>query len=217
MVIRMKPSTSLEAQAISIKPRLAEIPNVSAWMLAFEVRSVSISTVSSILVGFDVQWLMIVVDALLIILKARSDLCYQQAFLSHEIDSIFANAPITRAPDADHDHADDEGHAGKRKPVEGDCPICVFEMEPGEELVWCKAACGQNFHKQCFDQWRASKRGARLTCVYCRSEWQEEGMTPSRKPAPGSLASLKEHAPKKGSYKNIGHLPMYQVERDEKD
>jgi hypothetical protein len=26
-------------------------------------------------------------------------------------------------------------YAGKRKPVEGECPICVFDMEPGEDLV----------------------------------------------------------------------------------
>jgi len=86
-------------------------------------------------------------------------------------------------------------------------------MDDGEELVWCKAACGQNFHKACFEQWRASKKGGPVTCVYCRTEWQDDGASPQKKapkPVPGSLASLKETAPKIGSYKNIGHLPMYQ-------
>lgn len=35
--------------------------------------------------------------ALIIILKAPADLCYQDAFLSSELESIFANAPVTSA------------------------------------------------------------------------------------------------------------------------
>jgi hypothetical protein len=76
-------------------------------------------------------------------------------------------------------------------------------MEFEEELVWCKAACGQNFHKECFEQWKRSKHGGRVTCVYCRSEWQE----PS--PKKGPLASLVGTAPIVGSYRNIGYHPMY--------
>ncbi|KAI9645107.1 hypothetical protein NHQ30_005841 [Ciborinia camelliae] len=148
--------------------------------------------------------------ALIIIYKAPMHLCYQQAFLSHELEYIWANAPVTRAPDG-HNHnsegEDETVYNGKRKPIEGDCPICVFDMKPGEEIVWCKAACGQNFHKECFDQWKASKRGALVTCVYCRTPWQEDDAAP--RPAPGSLAALKDTAPKVGSYKNIGHMSMY--------
>jgi hypothetical protein len=156
-------------------------------------------------------------DALIVILKAPVHLQYQLAFLSDELEFIFANAPVTRAPDHQHEHDDsvESIDDGTRKPVEGECPICVFDMEPDEELVWCKAACGQNFHKVCFEQWRQSKHGGRVTCVYCRSEWQEDSMTP-KKPAPGSLASLKETAPKIGSYKNIGHHPMYQQQAEQK-
>jgi hypothetical protein len=156
------------------------------------------------------------VDALIIILKAPACLCYQTAFLSEELASIFANAPITRAAEGEHNHDnfssdDDNNHASTRKPIDGECPICVFDMEPDEDIVWCKASCGQNFHKDCFEQWKISKRGGRVTCVYCRAEWQEEGAPPPpKKPAPGSLASLKESAPKIGSYRNIGNHPMYQ-------
>ena len=68
-------------------------------------------------------------------------------------------------------------------------------METGEDIVWCKAACGQNFHKECFEKWRASRGGVKVTCVYCRAEWLEDGQSLPKKPAPGSLASLKETAP----------------------
>ncbi|ESZ93331.1 hypothetical protein SBOR_6284 [Sclerotinia borealis F-4128] len=157
--------------------------------------------------------------ALIIIYKAPMHLCYQQAFLSHELESIWANAPITRAPDGhNHDHKaeneDETIYNGKRKPIDGECPICVFEMEPGEEIVWCKAACGQNFHKECFNQWKASKHGGLVTCVYCRTPWQEDDATP--RPVSGSLAALKDVAPKIGSYKNIGNMPMYSQEAKEK-
>ena len=150
-------------------------------------------------------------DALIVILKTPVHLQYQLAFLSDELECIFANAPVTRAPNHEEepDESEESVYNGTRKPIEGECPICVFNMEPDEELVWCKAACGQNFHKVCFEQWRQSRRGGHVTCVYCRSEWQEDGMNP-RKFVPGSLASLKETAPKIGSYKNIGHHPMYQ-------
>ncbi|KAG9239551.1 hypothetical protein BJ875DRAFT_436307 [Amylocarpus encephaloides] len=155
--------------------------------------------------------------ALIIILKAPPNLCYQQAFLSTEIESIFANAPVTRAPEPehDHDHVEDESmYAGKRKAVEAECPICVFDMEEGEELVWCKAACGQNFHKDCFDQWKRSKNGGTVTCVYCRTPWQDDLPAGA---APGSLAALKHMAPKIGSYQNVSHLLPHQQGHHEVD
>ena len=127
------------------------------------------------------------------------------------LESIFANAPVTRAPD-EHGHEDDSEslHDGTRKPIEGECPICVFPMEAGEEqLVWCKAACGQNFHKECFDQWKRSKHGGLVTCVYCRTEWQEDG------PKKGPLALLSSSALTIGSYRNIGHHEMYRLEEAE--
>jgi hypothetical protein len=140
------------------------------------------------------------------ILKAPANLCYQLAFLSTELETIFANAPVTRAPDPDHEHKEDDSiYTGKRKPIEGECPICVFDFEEGEEVVWCKAACGQNFHKECFDQWKKSKNGGQVTCVYCRTEWQEDVLNP------GTLAALKAVAPKIGRYRNVAHLlPQYQ-------
>lgn len=50
-------------------------------------------------------------------------------------------------------------------------------QEGAEALVWCKASCGNNAHKQCFDRWAAAKRnnGQQVTCVYCRAPWPDEG------------------------------------------
>ncbi|KAH0566188.1 hypothetical protein GP486_000420 [Trichoglossum hirsutum] len=58
--------------------------------------------------------------------------------------------------------------AVRRQVVEGECPICFSDLQdPNTELVWCKAQCGQNLHKECFDTWAStSAGGSRVTCVY---------------------------------------------------
>lgn len=62
---------------------------------------------------------------------------------------------------------------GRRKPIEGDCPVCVmdFESDKAEDILWCRGACGNNIHRHCFEQWAKSKPGA-PKCVYCRTPWK---------------------------------------------
>ncbi|OJD35079.1 ring finger domain protein [Diplodia corticola] len=99
------------------------------------------------------------------VLKAPPHLQYQLAFLASELGDIFSKAP----PIPSGEPNDKDG----RKPVEGvDCPICCEEFQPvGEEIVWCKAACGNNVHRACFEQWAATKGGHNVTCPYCRTPW----------------------------------------------
>jgi len=106
------------------------------------------------------------------VLRAKFEHVYQLALLDTELREIFANAP----PPPDGAAADCSKH---RKAVEGDCPICFDEMDANAEaVVWCKAACGQNIHKECFETWAATKRranvgaAAAVTCPYCRSVWK---------------------------------------------
>ncbi|KAF4551777.1 Hypothetical protein D9617_12g036670 [Elsinoe fawcettii] len=105
------------------------------------------------------------------VLKAPAHLSYQLAFLTSELREIFEQAgplPVEQVSEEDRD--------GKRRPVEGDCPICCGDLDDGaEEVVWCKVACGNNLHKSCFDQWAASRRGQKVTCPYCRTPWSEGG------------------------------------------
>ncbi|KAJ5467170.1 hypothetical protein N7475_004922 [Penicillium sp. IBT 31633x] len=39
-----------------------------------------------------------------------------------------------------------------------------------EDLVWCKAHCGVNFHKGCIDQWLETAHAP--TCPMCRGDWR---------------------------------------------
>jgi hypothetical protein len=114
------------------------------------------------------------------VLRARFEYTYQLALLSSELRDIFANAPDPTAGGGAG--AAGAEARGNRKPIEGDCPICFGELEAsgGESVVWCRAACGQNIHKECFEMWAATKRqqgagataASEVTCPYCRSVWQ---------------------------------------------
>jgi hypothetical protein len=105
------------------------------------------------------------------VLRAPAELEYQLAFTSPDLKDIFARAPPLPSETARNDDTD-----GNRKPVEGECPICCDEFEPesSETIVYCKAACGNNIHKDCFCQWAATKTGQAVTCPFCRSPWQDD-------------------------------------------
>jgi hypothetical protein len=103
------------------------------------------------------------------VLRAPAELEYQLAFVSSELRAIFENSPPLPSETADNDAKD-----GSRKPIEGECPICCddFEPESSENVVYCKAACGNNIHKECFGHWAATKKGQTVTCPFCRAPWQ---------------------------------------------
>ncbi|KAK5114265.1 hypothetical protein LTR62_002516 [Meristemomyces frigidus] len=107
------------------------------------------------------------------VLRVPANLEYQLAFISSELREIFVNAPPLPSETADNNDDKD----GKRKPIEGECPICCVDFEPesGEVIVYCKAACGNNIHGDCFKQWAATKTGrGAVTCPFCRTAWERE-------------------------------------------
>lgn len=111
-----------------------------------------------------------IIYVMLRVLKAPEHVGYQLALTSSELRDLFKNAasiPNADASAGGQTAAED----GNRKPVEGECPICYTEFEPDEEIVYCKAACGNNVHKDCMQSWMAAKAG-NATCPYCRAEWE---------------------------------------------
>jgi len=109
------------------------------------------------------------------VLHAPEHLRYQLALVASELREIFEKAPPI--PTADASKTD-----GNRKPYssEDDCPICCMPFEPEKEvIVYCKAACGNNVHKECFEKWETTKRaqGAKVTCPFCRTPWQSDSET----------------------------------------
>ena len=113
------------------------------------------------------------------VLGARLDMVRQSSFSDDELLAIFDSAPparqATREP-ADAGEPADEGQC-PRKPVEGDCPVCLTELDahgPAASIVWCRAVCGRNVHHACMEAWAATKPPGHATCPLCRSKWQDE-------------------------------------------
>lgn len=107
------------------------------------------------------------------VLRAPFTHVYQLGLLRSELDDILASAPpipVSGAPDPT------EGTKDKRKKVEGDCPICFMDLlvDGKDTVVWCRAACGQNFHTDCFQTWARIKgsTSSHVTCPLCRSPWE---------------------------------------------
>jgi hypothetical protein len=117
-----------------------------------------------------------IVWVLVRVLRARTDLQYQLGLLNSELREIFENAPrIDTSGNGEELAAKSE--EGNRKSVDGDCPICFTEFEGKETVVFCKAACGNNFHSDCLKHWAATKRqaGVKVTCPLCRTPWDNGG------------------------------------------
>ncbi|KAM4058744.1 ring finger domain-containing protein [Hirsutella rhossiliensis] len=138
------------------------------------------------------------------VLHAPFNLVYQLALLSSELRTIFANAPSTAGQRPDAATSSSDNGKGRRKPVEGDCPICFCELDAAspESIAWCRAGCGQNIHQQCFDTWAATKTaGGRVPCPLCRSEWPSRGRVVGGRPA--SRAVRLDEAVDSEGYANV--------------
>ena len=75
--------------------------------------------------------------------------------------------------------------------MEGDCPVCMDEINSNEPTTYCRAQCGNNIHVQCFDEWRknAVRSGEDVLCMFCRAEWvygPEDGVKGKKKGKKGS-------------------------------
>ncbi|KAI0844279.1 hypothetical protein F5Y00DRAFT_202894 [Daldinia vernicosa] len=110
------------------------------------------------------------------VLRARFDLVYQLALLATELQEILENAP----PIETEGQSGAETYDKNRKSLEDDCPICFTPFEGAEDAVYCRATCGQNIHKECFEMWAVTKRKStrdQVTCPMCRTPWQGDDDT----------------------------------------
>ncbi|KAJ5741036.1 hypothetical protein N7493_000908 [Penicillium malachiteum] len=119
-----------------------------------------------------------------------------QVQVSRQTRAVSAPIAVARVTDNTEDQESQiETSQVRRREVEGECGICLCDLQPshravrheesessarrnhnneaelsGDMLVWCKATCGVNFHKQCIDQWLQTAHAP--TCPTCRSEWK---------------------------------------------
>ncbi|CAG8529894.1 11161_t:CDS:2 [Diversispora eburnea] len=81
----------------------------------------------------------------------NSKLIYQKALLTNELRSIFDKAPRIHLPSKKFINQLEETIVSikRRRKIGDDCPIWY-----GEDLVWCQSGCGNNIHRNCFNQWK---------------------------------------------------------------
>lgn len=115
-----------------------------------------------------------IIYVMLRVLKATENVAYQLSLTTSELQHLFRHAaPIPNAKSGTEDGQEVDTD-GNRKKIEGECPICYCDFEPGKEpIVYCKAACGNNVHKSCMQSWIAAKGAGRATCPYCRAKWED--------------------------------------------
>jgi hypothetical protein len=148
-----------------------------------------------------------IVYIMLRVLRAPENVGYQLALTSQELRDLFKNAaPIPSTDPAETAEASEDGN---RKPIEGECPICYTDFEPeSESIVYCKAGCGNNVHKDCMQKWMAANSG-KATCPYCRTKWAEEDVG-----AFGGNISLEGAATTEEGYVNVAGQLGLSGERD---
>ncbi|OJJ44791.1 hypothetical protein ASPZODRAFT_71075 [Penicilliopsis zonata CBS 506.65] len=137
-------------------------------------------------------------------LKAPPQLQYQLAYLSSELREMYDNSPLSRKKNRSAEEGD-----GTRRPIEGECPVCFMQFDPSSEaIVWCRAVCGNNIHKTCFEQWAQTDSSHGVRCVICRSPWQGEEFSADME------ALIKNGSVNEEGYMNIGRELGLSSERD---
>ena len=58
-----------------------------------------------------------------------------------------------------------------KKSTDDLCPICLDDLENGDELDHCKFSCGKSIHKVCYSMWTKKKAP---NCIFCGANWNEK-------------------------------------------
>lgn len=56
----------------------------------------------------------------------------------------------------------------KNKRDDDVCPICLDELNNGNDLDYCKYSCGKSIHSDCYNMWTMKHK---KICVFCRTDW----------------------------------------------
>ncbi|CAF1277086.1 unnamed protein product [Rotaria magnacalcarata] len=132
-----------------------------------------------------------------------SPLLYQQALVTDELNEIFSKADAQyngsyilaeqSIREAYHAKTGDPDVIINPKTIqqktitnEDECPICYESMiNDKNNVIFCSKSCGNNMHKNCFEQWRQAKVSMResVTCPFCRVEWKADTKTSNTNPS----------------------------------
>jgi Ring finger domain/SWIM zinc finger len=124
---------------------------------------------------------------------------------------------ITSGGDDGDDDDDNDGVARKSLEADADCPICfdsLVEEDSGSNglgrssgagnLVYCRSACGSNFHADCIRRWLA--QSSHSDCPNCRQPWID--------PNPSTSNPKKRQRQGEEGYLNLSDVTGQSPQRD---
>lgn len=88
----------------------------------------------------------------------------QEIFEEDGVSSAGRSNPNRLNDFSSRQETEDPNESGPRT-VAGDCPICLEDLNSGDGVLWCKAQCGQNFHRDCINTWIYNNVDHK-TCAY---------------------------------------------------
>jgi hypothetical protein len=65
-----------------------------------------------------------------------------------------------------------KGISIKQQKLDDLCPICLDDLDNGENVEFCKFSCGKNVHSYCFNMWCTKKNTKK--CVFCNNSWDDK-------------------------------------------
>ena len=96
-----------------------------------------------------------------------------------DLTNMFLNIPeITKALCVDGKIRDKYIASSSKKSVtiknDDLCPMCLDDIENGDEYDYCKNGCGKCIHKICFESWCKNHP---VACLICKAQWDGIGVS----------------------------------------
>ncbi len=92
----------------------------------------------------------------------------ENVFINHNIKKVYDSKYKDKILNKDVVDKGADDQEIEQKSTDDLCPICLDDLENGEELDYCKYSCGKPIHKDCFLMWVKKKSNE---CVFCRQSW----------------------------------------------
>jgi len=110
------------------------------------------------------------------VMKVKKEEEDKRRFNDNDLEEMFKRIPeITNSLMVDGDIYNKYQNMNQqkitKKSLDDICPICLDDLENGEELDYCKYSCGKSVHSQCFGMWIKARN--KKTCVFCRQIWEK--------------------------------------------
>jgi len=101
--------------------------------------------------------------------------CDKKKYCDNELQEMFKNIPTITKLLCVNNKVKDQYLQSKINDVtvktDDICPICLDDIQNGDEYEYCKSQCGKCVHTSCFKMWCVKNQPI---CLMCRSPWNSK-------------------------------------------